>query len=124
VIARFVVSLLVYPIGIVCLATLYRQPLVLAGALALLAAVTLLVSRRRGDLAVLVGGVLLGPVAEIVAVRHGAWAYATPDFLGVPLWLPVAWGLATLVIKRISEGLLELGRRRGAATVESRAPEE
>jgi hypothetical protein len=97
-----------YPVGIVCVATLYRQSILLAGVLAVLAAATLSIARRPGDVLILAGGALLGPIAEIVAVAHGAWTYDTPDFLGIPLWLPVGWGLATLLIKRICEGLGEL----------------
>lgn len=108
---RLVSSLLVYPVGILCLATLYRQSLLLAAVLVGLAVIVVLIAPREGDVVVLLGGAVLGPIAEIVAVRFGAWSYHTPDFLGVPIWLPIAWGLATLIIKRIGEGVLELRRR-------------
>ncbi|MHC4472030.1 MAG: hypothetical protein ACYS99_13815 [Planctomycetota bacterium] len=103
---------MIYPIGIACVAALNDRTLALAGILVVLAAVTLLLDPRRGDAWVFTGGAVLGPVAEIIAVEFGAWTYATHDFLGIPLWLPVGWGLATLLIKRISEGLLELKGRR------------
>ena len=104
---------MIYPVGIVCIALLYERTALLAGCIVLLAAVTLLIDRRHGDLWVLLGGAVLGPVAEIVAVACGAWTYRVPDFLGIPLWLPLAWGLGTLLIMRISEGLKEVLSARG-----------
>lgn len=108
--ARLVSSLILYPIAVALVAALYRQSALAAGLLAVLAVVAIVISRLPGDVPVLVGGACLGPTAEIVAVHYGAWTYHTPDFLGIPLWLPVAWGLAALLIKRISEGVVEIGR--------------
>jgi hypothetical protein len=100
---RIVSSLALYPTGIVCLSLLYENTLVLTGVLLVLTAIALGIDRRPGDVWILIGGAVLGPVAEAVAVACGAWTYTVPDALGLPLWLPVAWGLATLLIKRITE---------------------
>jgi hypothetical protein len=110
-IARLALSLLIYLVAVACVAALYRESLLLTAIMAALAAVTLLIGRRKGDLIVFASGATLGLIAEVTAVRFSAWEYAHPDFLGIPLWLPVGWGLTTLLIKRISEGLIELRRR-------------
>ncbi len=59
---------------------------------------------------------LLGATAEIVAVKFGAWQYANPTYFGVPIWLPLLWGSATVFIARTTELMikpkLEIGKSR------------
>ena len=42
-----------------------------------------------------------GPLAESVAIHFGAWTYAQPVFIGIPLWLPFVWGNAGLYVLRL-----------------------
>jgi len=57
---------------------------------------------NREDHALYIGGAILGPIAEIIATRVGIWQYTIPTFLNIPLWLPFAWGFATVLIIRIA----------------------
>lgn len=59
----------------------------------------------RYDLSFLlvIGG--LGSLAEAVFVQCGVWHYANPSFLGVPLWFPVAFGMAGLIGGRLARTL-------------------
>ena len=41
---------------------------------------------------------LFGALSEILAIRFGVWTYANPTYLGIPLWLPLLWGQASLFI--------------------------
>ena len=40
-----------------------------------------------------------GTVSEIICVYAGAWKYKLPQFLGIPFWLPLVWGMAGLCFK-------------------------
>jgi hypothetical protein len=51
---------------------------------------------------------VLGPAGEVVAVHDGAWEYSKPFYL-IPVWLPFAWGIAALVMKKLSEILITKG---------------
>jgi len=51
---------------------------------------------------------IVGPIGEIVAIGFGVWQYANPTFLGIPLWLPLAWGLFAVMIKRIAEIFVDI----------------
>jgi len=53
---------------------------------------------------------VLGPTAEILGVSAGAWHYAAPDFLGIPLWLPFAWGVVSVLSGGIAATVAELMR--------------
>lgn len=58
---------------------------------------------RAQNAALFAAGALLGPTAEAVAVSAGVWAYANPTGAGIPLWLPVAWGTASLLVVSVAE---------------------
>ena len=45
---------------------------------------------------------IIGPLAEIVCIHFGAWAYFNPSAMGIPVWLPLAWGFAGLLTYRFA----------------------
>jgi hypothetical protein len=47
-------------------------------------------------------------MAEVVFVRFGVWQYANPSCLGVPIWFPIAFGLARLVGQRLSVTIMAM----------------
>lgn len=51
---------------------------------------------------------ILGPAAEIAAIKAGAWSYSNPDFLGIPYWLPFIWGEAAIYINSLIVRLKEV----------------
>lgn len=53
---------------------------------------------------------ILGPIGEVISVQFGVGSYSNPTFLGIPIWLPVLWGLATVMLKN-SKTLFELKKR-------------
>ena len=73
--------------------------------LAASAVLLLLSGNRRRDIVPFVAGALLGPIMEAVVIRTGAWQYAHPTAFGIPVWLPLLWGLTALSLVRISRWL-------------------
>jgi len=63
---------------------------------------------KNHDAYFFVVGAIVGPIGEIVAVSFGVWQYANPSFLGIPIWLPLVWGLAVVLIKRIAEVFVKI----------------
>ena len=57
---------------------------------------------NKEDHVLYVGGAILGAIAEIIATSVGIWQYTIPTFFNIPLWLPFAWGFATVLIIRIA----------------------
>jgi len=76
----------------------YTRPVLLTVLVVLTALVAFAFWRRRDMVWVYVLGGIIGPCGEMISVRAGAWAYANPTFLGIPLWLPFAWGLVVVLI--------------------------
>ena len=74
--------------------------------LALLYIVTIFIVVRwkyyPGDYAALVVGFLVGLIVEIPGTSiSGYQSFAHPDFLGIPMWLPIAWAYGLMMMKRI-----------------------
>jgi len=57
----------------------------------------------RGGVGFYVTGAAVGTVGEALCVSAGAWQYAHPSVLGIPAWLPFAWGQVILLVKAIAE---------------------
>lgn len=92
---------LVAILSLVFICTLYGHPYILLLALTALSAVFLLLHKKMAYLYVFAITAFFGPLAEAVAIYFGAWTYAIPQFIGIPVWLPVLWGLAGVFIVRV-----------------------
>ena len=91
-----------FAVGAGEIAWCYTRPVLLTVLSALTALVAFAFWRRRDVVLVYVLGGIIGPCGEMIGVRAGAWAYAHPTFLGIPLWLPFAWGLAVVLIQGVA----------------------
>jgi hypothetical protein len=66
---------------------------------------------RGGDLSYVLLAAVLGPAGEAILSAAGAFSYAHPDLIGIPLWLPALWANAGFLIRRLMM-LLASPRRR------------
>ena len=112
---KLALALLLYAVAVVTIAFLYERGTVLALILAVYAVVAWRLDPHPEDAFTLIGGAVFGPAAEAAAVWRGAWSYTWPDFLGIPIWLPVGWALACLLLKRLSEAVRDLIAARESA---------
>ena len=58
---------------------------------------------KKIDIITFIVGAIIGPIVEVSCIAMGVWSYANPSFIGIPLWLPILWGLATVLTRRIAE---------------------
>lgn len=87
---------------------LYDRNALLFGLVLIQALVALLLWHEPFDIVFFLVIAVLGSVAEAVFVRFNVWHYSNPTALGVPLWFPVAFGLAALIGQRIARTILAL----------------
>lgn len=80
---------------------LWRYRLFLDAALILITLGFLLHFKKRRYIGVYLFGFLFGPLLEIAAIYFGAWQYTSPDFFGIPFWLPFVWGNAAITIASV-----------------------
>ncbi|MFL7794765.1 MAG: DUF817 family protein [Anaerolineae bacterium] len=57
---------------------------------------------ERHDVSFLLTLAVFGTLAEIAFTHSGAWQYANPTLLGIPLWFPLAFGTAGLTGQRLA----------------------
>jgi hypothetical protein len=82
---------------------LWRTPVALTALLIVTGVAIYALRPSRTSAFVYLIGFLFGPLAEGVSIRTGAWEYASPTFLGIPLWLPFVWGIAALFIQNTAD---------------------
>jgi hypothetical protein len=90
-----------YVVAVALTAVLWPRPWLLLGALIVWGGVLLWRWHTRSDLVFFFLSLVLGPLAEGVAIAAGAWAYTRPLWL-IPVWLPLLWGIAALTLRRIA----------------------
>ena len=108
-------ALLLFAVAVASIALLFPQGYLLAGLLVVFSILAWRLDPQPEDGFTLLGGAVFGTAAEMVAVWRGGWSYAHPDFLSIPIWLPVGWALACLLLKRLSEAVREIIARQKPA---------
>ncbi len=78
-------------------------PVKLTGFLAVFAAWMGWWDKRKNDVQWYAMGFVLGPFIDLVGVYGGSWQYGAPFVLGIPVWLPFAYGLSGLLLRRLAE---------------------
>jgi len=104
----------IYGLCFLLASVLWRSPLLLSACYLLLIASMLWRWHTSADVIFFLLSFALGPLGEIVAVSFGAWQYAKPSFL-IPMWLPFAWGISGLFLKKTAEALVAPQRGMGSA---------
>lgn len=93
-------SIILAAISIPSISFLWTDNTILT-ALLLIISVSVLAFRRRYLSSYLLAA-LIGTTTETVAIFSGAWSYSNPTFI-IPIWLPMAWGIAGLIFKDIMD---------------------
>ncbi|MEK6933082.1 MAG: hypothetical protein AABW56_04805 [Nanoarchaeota archaeon] len=93
-------------LGISLVSVFWEKPDLLTLILVILSLVIVFISTKYMSkdsediiLFLLVG--VTGAFAEVIAIYFGAWRYGKPQLIGIPYWLPLAWGLAAIIIKYV-----------------------
>lgn len=99
---EFLVYILVCIISIILVILFWKENILLTTTLIfLLFLITIKLWHKKNDILTIVFGVIFGWASESVCVYFGVWEYTNPTFL-VPLWLPILWGIAALIIRRFT----------------------
>ncbi len=94
-------TVLIAIFSILSIVFLWKQNLLLLTVLIFSAVLMLLIKKSKAELKTFIFCGVSGAIAESVAIRFGAWTYHNPDVIGIPIWLPVLWGIASVFIVRI-----------------------
>ena len=92
--------------------TMWRYPLVLSGAMLVVVGAYFAFLREPGGAFFFVVAAVFGPVGEGTVSATGLWTYYGATVLGIPYWLPLAWGITAVAIHKYIESGAP-GRPRG-----------
>lgn len=102
-------ALLYLPIYGACIGLVsvsWQRPILLFFGLLAISAAMLYRWNRKSDVVFFGLCALMGSAGELIAISFGAWEYSQP-WIGIPLWLPLAWGISGLYLKRTTEVLIQ-----------------
>ena len=105
---ELVFEIILFSAGIAAISLFYKNNLLLTVLLILAWLIGIKFWHKKHDIYFLLAGAIIGPLGEIVCIHFGAWQYANPTFLGIPIWLPFVWGLAVVLIKRFAEIFIKI----------------
>jgi len=95
----FIALLVLFSVAFTAL--LWKDVIMLTVSLLILTIFTLRHFHQKNDFIIFLFGGFFGASTESVCIYFGAWKYSNPTFL-IPLWLPILWGIAALVIRRFT----------------------
>lgn len=56
--------------------------------------------------------VIVGFFLEVIATQAGAWTHNNHEFFGMPMWLPIAYGLFAVIVRRAAVTANEIFSKR------------
>ena len=102
------IGFIVFTIMILFLYFFWKNNLILAVLFLAVSAVILLNFSSKEEKVLYFISFVLCPVFDLILVPRGLWTYANPFVLGVPLWLPLTYGLGTVMIVKIGNSIARL----------------
>ena len=99
------VALGIYLYCLAAASLFWERPVLVLVCYAVLSAFMLYRWHTRADVIAFVTAMVLGSIADFVAVSFGVWEYGMPIYR-VPIWLPLGWGIIGLFLRRVSGVLL------------------
>lgn len=94
-------SIVVIALAYMGMGLLWEQSLVLATVMLVVTVVVLVLRRNSIDVWVSIIILVTSALIEALSVHFGIWQHMNPDYLGVPLWIPLGWVLFALFIRSL-----------------------
>jgi uncharacterized membrane protein YoaT (DUF817 family) len=88
-------------VSLVSVAFLWKQNLILSLVLIFLATLMLVMNKSKKEIKTFIFCAFFGAIAEAFAIIFGAWTYGNPNIIGIPIWLFILWGIASIFIVRV-----------------------
>lgn len=101
-------EILMYAVAISAIAIFYNNNSTVTILLLIILLIRIKLKPKKDDLIYFSVSFLAGTIGEIILVYFGVWQYLNPTLLGIPLWLPIAWGLTIVMMRRIGEHIKNL----------------
>lgn len=101
-------EIILFAVAIIIISLLYKNNLLTLFLLIVLWIIAINLWHKKHDIYFYIIGAIIGTIGEIICVYFGVWRYKNPSLLGVPIWVPFAWGFAIILAKRIAETFVKI----------------
>lgn len=105
-------ELLVYILAIAIVSSFWYNSFLTFLLLGILWIIALFLWHDPLDIKIFIIAAVGGSLGEVIAISFGAWSYTVPNFLGIPLWLPLLWGFAAVTLRRLLSTLEKRSQKR------------
>ena len=95
----------IYAVCVLLVCLFWENPALLTGCYFIMSILLFIRYHAKSDSIFYFIAFILGQLGEFIAISSGAWSYAEPFYL-IPTWLPFVWGIAVLLVKKLSETIL------------------
>ena len=102
---NLLIGFMAFILEIVLFYYLWENNIILTISLILVSAFILIWFSSREEKILYFACFILGPLFDLLLVPRGVWSYANPTFFNVPLWLPAAYGIGTVIIVKIGNSI-------------------
>jgi hypothetical protein len=100
--------LLFFSFWLLLISLLWQQPLILTIILVIICGVYFLFYKEKDGLYFFAAAAIFGPIGEAIVSANGLWTYHGQTILGIPYWLPLAWGITAVAFHKF---LINLKKR-------------
>jgi hypothetical protein len=86
---------------ILLISQLWKYPIILLVILSVISVIYLGLKRSKTDLIIFLIAGISGPIGEGLVSASGLWTYHGETLLGIPYWLPLAWGITAVAVYKL-----------------------
>ncbi|MCJ7805652.1 hypothetical protein MUP46_03340 [Patescibacteria group bacterium] len=90
---------------IVSISYLWEYPIHLFVILLLISIIYCAFLKKDKEIYYFIVAAVFGPLGEAIVSKSGLWTYHGVTIFGIPYWLPLAWGITAVAIKKYLESL-------------------
>lgn len=92
-------------VWIATISILWKYPFYLFILLLIVSVLCFAFFKKANEYYYFVVAAIAGPIGEAIVSKSGLWSYAGDTVFGIPYWLPLAWGITAVAIKRYLDNL-------------------
>jgi hypothetical protein len=105
---KFFVFVLAFALWLILISNLWPNPTLLLLILIILISIYFIFLKEKNDIVYFLIAAIFGPIGEAIVSASGLWKYYGQTVFGVPYWLPLAWGITAIMIKRFIASIIQV----------------
>ena len=102
------VGTIIFVLDLVLFYYLWQNNLLLTISLSMVSILVLLKWTNKEEKILYFTAFILVPIYDIVLVPTGIWSYGNPTIFGIPIWIPLVYGILTVVAIKISKSINQI----------------